>query len=99
MSSPLRSRLSAVEPRQWIGAGLSLAAVGAIASLFFAEHLYGYWKPEPELVYFQSWEADRTYEEAAAVQEEERRIADEADAIADELAAEALAGFDTAAPE
>ena len=91
MSTSLRARLAAVEPRQWIGAGASLAAVGIIAALFFAEWLYGYWKPGPEVVYFQSWEATRTYEEALSVQAEERRIREEADLVADQLAAEALA--------
>lgn len=93
----IRGRIAAIEPRQWIGALLSLAAVLAIASLFFAEWLYGYWKPEPELYYFESWEATRTYEDALAVQDEEVRLSEEADRIADQLAAEALEGFDESA--
>ncbi|MBZ6379143.1 hypothetical protein B5C34_09255 [Pacificimonas flava] len=94
MLTALRTRLSAIEPRQWVGALVSVGAVLGIASLFFAEWLYGYWKPEPELYYFESWSDDRGYEEALAVQEEERRLSEQADAVADQLAAEALADFE-----
>lgn len=98
MMNDFRDRVAAVETRQWVGALLSLTAVLVIAALFFAEWLYGYWKPEPELYYFESWEATRSYEDALRVQEEEVRLSEEADAIADQLAAEALEGFDAAAP-
>ncbi|MEE4349769.1 MAG: hypothetical protein V2J26_06025 [Pacificimonas sp.] len=94
----LRNRIAAIQPAQWIGALISLSAVGIIASLFFAEWVYGYWKPEPELYYFESWPDDRTYEDALAVQEEERRLSEQADAIANQLAAEALAGFEPVEP-
>ena len=95
MLKSLRLTLSAIEPRQWIGAGIALGAVGIIGSLFFLEYLYGYWKPEPEIVYFQSWEADRSVEDARGVQMEERRIREQTEALADQLAAEAREGLDT----
>ena len=85
----LRARLANIERTQWIGAAVALGAVLFIASLFVVEALYGYWKPEPEIVYVQSWDGDRSYEDALAAQEEERRIADAAETAADQLAAEA----------
>ncbi|EMD82108.1 hypothetical protein [Pacificimonas flava] len=87
----LRARLANIERTQWIGAAVALGAVLFIASLFVVEALYGYWKPEPEIVYVQSWDGDRSYEDALAAQEEERRIADAAETAADQLAAEAVA--------
>lgn len=90
----LRDRIAAIEASQWIGAGVALAAVLFIASLFFIEALYGYWKPEPEIVYFQNWDETRSYEDALQLQEQEVRIQSEADRIADELAAEAMAGLE-----
>ncbi|MEO0499189.1 MAG: hypothetical protein AAF205_01365 [Pseudomonadota bacterium] len=92
MLTSLRNRFAAVEPIKWIGGGLAVSAVLGIASLFYLEYRGGYWKPEPEIVYFQSWTADRTAEDAAAVQAEERRIREEVETLADRLATEALAG-------
>ena len=56
----LRARLANIERTQWIGAAVALGAVLFIASLFVVEALYGYWKPEPEIVYVQSWDGDRS---------------------------------------
>ncbi|MBV7256213.1 hypothetical protein KCG44_05380 [Pacificimonas sp. WHA3] len=99
MLSSLRNAIAAIELRQWIGAGIALTAVGSIASLFFVEHIYGYWKPEPEIVYFQNWDATRTAEDAAAVQAGERRMREDTEALAARLADEAMAGISAAPAE
>lgn len=49
--------------RYWIGAG-ALIATAAIMALFLVESRWGYSRPDPIVVYAQSWKGDRTREDA-----------------------------------
>lgn len=51
--------------RYWIGAGAVLATT-LIMTLFLIESQWGYSKPDPVIIYAQSWKADRTREDAIA---------------------------------
>lgn len=51
--------------RYWIAAG-SVLATASIITLFLIEHKWGYSKPDPVIIYAQSWTADRTREDAIA---------------------------------
>lgn len=51
--------------RYWIAAG-SVLATTAIMTLFLIESRWGYMKPDPVIVYAQSWKADRTRADAVA---------------------------------
>jgi hypothetical protein len=51
--------------RYWIAAG-SVLATSSIITLFLIEHKWGYSKPDPKIIYAQSWKADRTREDAIA---------------------------------
>ncbi|MGB7406021.1 MAG: hypothetical protein WA906_10045 [Pacificimonas sp.] len=95
MFETVRAALAEIRPVQWIGGSLALAAVLMLGGLFVIENEYGYWKPEPEVVYFESWTGDRTAFEAESVQEEERRLRAETEALVEQLAAEALSDIDS----
>lgn len=90
----LSARIAAIQPHQWIAAGVAVAAIASIGGLFFAEALYGYWKPAPIVVYFENWESDRGIEDALTAQESEIRLREDTEALADRLAAEAMAGLE-----
>lgn len=49
--------------RYWIGGGAALATA-AIMTLFLIESRWGYSKPDPILIYAQSWKGDRSREQA-----------------------------------
>lgn len=49
----------------WIGGGAVLATA-IIMTLFLLESRWGYSKPDPIVIYAQSWKADRTREQAIA---------------------------------
>lgn len=51
--------------RYWIAAG-SVLATTTIMTMFLIESRWGYMKPDPKLIYAQSWKADRTREDAIA---------------------------------
>jgi hypothetical protein len=51
--------------RYWIGAGAMLATATLFA-MFLVESRWGYMKPDPKIIYAQSWKADRTREDAIA---------------------------------
>ncbi len=51
--------------RLWIAAG-SVLATTTIMTLFLIESRWGYMKPDPVIIYAQSWRADRTREDAIA---------------------------------
>jgi len=51
--------------RYWIGGGAVLATA-AIMTLFLIESRWGYSKPDPIIIYAQSWKADRSREQAIA---------------------------------
>ncbi len=51
--------------RYWIAAGAVLATA-SIMTLFLIESRWGYSKPDPKIIYAQSWRADRTREQAIA---------------------------------
>ncbi|MGB3722596.1 MAG: hypothetical protein WA979_07240 [Pacificimonas sp.] len=90
MMNSLRAKLQEIDKARLIGAALALTIVGAFASLFVIEYLFGYYEAEEEIIYFQSWSDDRGVEDAATVQAEERRMRQDAEAMADRLAAEAM---------
>ncbi len=95
MFKSLRATIREIDTAKLVGAGLAFAIVGALASLFVIEYFFGYYEAEEEIIYFQSWNSDRGVEDAAIVQEEERRMRRDAEAMADQLAAEALGNSDT----
>lgn len=106
MIASLIQKLRDIDRVRLIGAALAFTAVGALGSLFLIEYLVGYYEAEEEIVYFQSWSDDRSTADAALIQEEERRMRQDAEAMADRMATEALgtddlggdAGADAAAP-
>jgi hypothetical protein len=49
--------------RYWIGGGAVLATA-AIMTLFLIESRWGYSKPDPVVIYAQSWKADRSRQDA-----------------------------------
>lgn len=51
--------------RYWIGAG-SVLATTIIMTMFLIESQWGYAKPDPVIIYAQSWKADRSREDAIA---------------------------------
>lgn len=51
--------------RYWIAAG-SVLATTTIMTMFLVESRWGYMKPDPKIIYAQSWKADRTREDAIA---------------------------------
>jgi hypothetical protein len=51
--------------RYWIAAG-SVLATTTIMTLFLIESRWGYMKPDPVIIYAQSWKADRSREDAIA---------------------------------
>ncbi len=51
--------------RYWIGAGAVLATT-MIMTLFLIESRWGYSKPDPVIIYAQSWKADRSRADALA---------------------------------
>jgi hypothetical protein len=51
--------------RYWIAAG-SVLATTIIMTMFLVESRWGYMKPDPKIIYAQSWKADRTREQAIA---------------------------------
>ena len=51
--------------RYWIAGG-SLLATTAIMTLFLIESRWGYMKPDPKIIYAQSWKGDRSRADALA---------------------------------
>lgn len=51
--------------RYWIAAG-SVLATTTIMTLFLIESKWGYSKPDPKIIYAQSWTADRSRTDAIA---------------------------------
>lgn len=51
--------------RYWIAAGAVLAT-SVLMTLFLIESRWGYMKPDPKIIYAQSWKADRSREDAIA---------------------------------
>jgi len=51
--------------RYWIAGGAVLATT-AIMTLFLIESRWGYSRPDPVIIYAQSWKADRTRDDAIA---------------------------------
>lgn len=51
--------------RYWIGAGAVLATA-TIMTLFLIESKWGYSKPDPKIIYAQSWSGDRSRADAIA---------------------------------
>ncbi|WP_353216244.1 hypothetical protein [Sandarakinorhabdus sp.] len=51
--------------RYWIAGGAALATA-TVMTLFLIESRWGYSKPDPIVIYAQSWKADRTREQAIA---------------------------------
>lgn len=51
--------------RYWIGGGAVLTTA-AIMTMFLLESRWGYSKPDPIIIYAQSWKADRSREQAIA---------------------------------
>jgi hypothetical protein len=51
--------------RYWIAAG-SVLATTIIMTIFLIESRWGYMKPDPVIIYAQSWKGDRTREDAIA---------------------------------
>ncbi|WP_156256388.1 hypothetical protein [Sandarakinorhabdus oryzae] len=51
--------------RYWIAAG-SVLATTMIMTLFLIESRWGYMKPDPVIIYAQSWKADRSRADAIA---------------------------------
>lgn len=51
--------------RYWIAAGAALATA-SIMTLFLIESRWGYMKPDPKIIYVQSWKGDRSRADAIA---------------------------------
>ncbi len=51
--------------RYWIAAGATLATT-ILMTLFLIESRWGYMKPDPKIIYAQSWKADRSRADAIA---------------------------------
>jgi hypothetical protein len=51
--------------RYWIAAGATLATT-ILMTMFLIESRWGYSKPDPVIIYAQSWKADRTRADAIA---------------------------------
>lgn len=77
-----RTRVRALERRQWVIGGLSAMMTAIIIVTFLVENRFGYLPRDPIVAYFKSWQDGRTYEDALAVQSEEARLAAEAEAVA-----------------
>lgn len=81
----VRTRIRRVERRQWVIGGLSVLITAGIFFAFLVESRFGYLARDPIVAYFKSWQDGRSRAEALADQEEEQRLAAEADAIAASL--------------
>jgi hypothetical protein len=82
----IRTRVAAIERRQWVIGGLSVLMTFIIMYTFLIESRYGYLKPDPIIAYFKNWEDGRSRADALAEQEEEERLMQEqADAVAAQL--------------
>lgn len=80
-----RARVRAVERRQWVIGGLSVLMTSIIMVTFLIENRFGYLPRDPIITYFKSWDDARSRAEALADQEDEKRLAEEAEAIAEAL--------------
>jgi len=65
----LRARLAGIERHKLIFGTFSLLVTVIVMIGFLVENRWGYMKPDPMLIYVESWNEGRTREEARARQE------------------------------
>lgn len=67
----LRARLAGIERHKLIFGSFSLLVTVIVVVGFLVENRWGYMKPDPMLIYVDSWKEGRTREEAKARQEKD----------------------------
>ncbi len=86
----LRARLAGIERHKLIIATLSLLITTTVIIGFLVENRWGYMKPDPVLIFANSWkESERTPE--VVKEEQAKELAELKRAIAEQKAAEAAA--------